>query len=75
MNALEEQIHNIIDFSEFDDLPDEQKSYIRKFMREQKINDYWSIVTKYDKYIPEVFRKILITAIRVMVASYQKDYK
>ena len=75
MTTLDEKVRDIIDFSDYEDLPDEQRALVKKYMREQKINDYWTIITKYDKYIPQVFKKVLITALTVMVSSYQKDYK
>lgn len=74
MSALEEKITKILSDSDFDELDKEMQHRINKYRREQKILDYWTILNRYPDDTTKTYKEKLKGALRVIVASFEKDY-
>ena len=57
MTTLEEKVRDILDGSDFNDLPFEERKRIRKYMDEQQILTIWQTLLRDKHLITDAWRK------------------
>lgn len=73
--TLKEKITDILENSDFNSLPYEERKKIAKYNREQQILTMWQILENYKEYTCPHFRKKLSKWLEDCVASYRRDVK
>lgn len=73
MTTLEEKVNDIIENSDFNDLPYGERIEIRKYTREQQILTLWQVLRKYEDLTTEAWRKKIRAWLKNCVETYQKE--
>ena len=71
--TLSEKVIDIIENSDFNSLPLEERKKIIKYNKEQQIITIWQILNNYKEYTSPYFRKKLSKWLENCVASYRKE--
>jgi hypothetical protein len=74
MTTLEEKINLIIDHSDFNDLPFEERKRICKYLTEQQILTLWQTLKKYPDLTTEAWRKKQRAWLKNCVETYDHEY-
>lgn len=74
MTTFEEKVMNIIENSDFNSLPLEEREKIIKYNREQQITTLWQILNGNKSNTTETYRKWVRKWLADCVESYRKDY-
>lgn len=57
MTTLEEKVIEIIDFSDFDELPKDERERIGEYMARQQILTLWQVLTRHEDLTTKAWRK------------------
>lgn len=71
--SLQEKVIDIIQNSDFNSLPPEERKKIAKYNKEQQILTLWQVLNNYKEYTSPIFRKRLSKWLENCVASYRKE--
>lgn len=74
-DSLWEKVNHILDESDFNELPYEERRRIGKYRKEQQILDIVQMIKKDKEYTTEAWRKKQISWLENCVSSYYSDYK
>lgn len=75
MTSLEEKVHEILDNSDFNDLPEEERIRIVKYMREQQILTLYQTLIGYKELTNETWRRKQRAWLDLCVNEYRKEYE
>lgn len=73
MTNLRKKVIDIIDNSDFNSLPLEERNKIIKYCKEQQILTLWQVLNKYKEYTSPWFRKKLSKWLENCVTSYIRE--
>ena len=71
--TLKEKAMDIINNSDFNSLPLEERKKIIKYNREQQILTLWQVLNNYEEYMSPCFHKKLSKWLENCVASYRQE--
>ena len=71
--TLSEKVIDIIENSDFNSLPLEERKKIIKYNQEQQILTIWQVLNSYKEYTSPYFRKKLSKWLENCVAEYRKE--
>lgn len=71
--SLQEKVIDILDNSDFNSLPIEERKKIIKYTKEQQILTLWQVLNNYKDYTSPYFRKKLSKWLENCVASYREE--
>ena len=74
MTTFEEQVRAIIEDSDFNDLPYEERKRIGKYMVEQQIITLWQTLHKDKHLTTDAWRKKQMAWLKNCVESYRREY-
>ena len=74
MTTLEEKVRDILDGSDFNDLPFEERKRIRKYMDEQQILTIWQTLLRDKHLITEKKKKKQRQWLANCVEQYRRNY-
>lgn len=72
--SLEERISCIIDDSDFNDLPFEERKRIGKYLKERQILTLWQTLKQYPNLTTEAWRKKQRELLKGCVKAYEREY-
>ena len=75
MTTLEEKVQNILDFSDFNDLPFEERKRICKYTHEQQILTIWQTLNKHKDLTTESWRRKQREWLKGCIESYRREYE
>lgn len=70
--TLSEKVIDIIENSDLDSLPLEERKKIIKYQQEQQILTIWQVLNNYKEYTSPYFRKKLLKWLKNCVTSYRR---
>lgn len=73
--TLNEKVIDILENSDFNTLPLEERKKIIKYNKEQQILTLWQVLNNYKDYTSPYFRKKLSKWLENCVASYREEVK
>lgn len=71
--TLSEKVIDIIENSDFNSLPLEERKKFIKYKQEQQILTLWQVLNNYKEYTSPYFRKKLLKWLENCVAEYRKE--
>lgn len=71
--SLQEKVIDILESSDFNSLPLEERKKIIKYNKEQQILTLWQVLNNYKEYTSPCFRKKLSKWLEKCVTSYITD--
>lgn len=71
--TLSEKVIDILENSDFNSLPLEERKKIIKYNKEQQILTIWQIVNNYKEYTSPHFRKKLLKWLENCIDSYRRE--
>ena len=74
MTTLEEKVTAILEHSDFNDLPYEDRKRIGKYMIEQQILTIWQTISKDKDLTTEAWRKKQRAWLKNCVESYRREW-
>lgn len=74
MTTLEEKVMAIIESSDFNDLPFEERKRICKYLSRMQILTLWQVLNKYEDLVTPAWRKKIRTWLKACVEDHQKEY-
>ncbi len=74
MTTLDEKVMAIIESSDFNDLPFEERKRISKYLSRMQILTLWQVLNKYDDVVTPAWRKKIRTWLKSCVEDHQKEY-
>lgn len=75
MTSLEGKVHDILDNSDFNDLPEVERIRIVKYMREQQILTLYQTLIRYKELTNETWRRKQRAWLDWCVNEYRKEYE
>lgn len=72
MTTLEEKVNEIIDFSDFDELPKDERERIGEYMTRQQILTLWQVLNKYEEQTTKAWRKKIRAWLENCVRTLEK---
>ena len=75
MTTLEEKVQAILDFSDFNDLPFEERKKIGKYMAEQQILTIWQTLLRFPELTNATWKKKQRKWLEDCVNQYRKDHE
>lgn len=74
MTSLEEKVMAIIESSDFNDLPFEERKRIGKYLSRMQILTLWQVLNLYEDVVTPAWRKKIRTWLKACVDAYQNEY-
>lgn len=74
MTTLEEKVRAILDESDFNDLPYEERKRIGKYMHEQRILTIWQTLLNHKEHTTETWRKKQRVWLKDCVETYRRNF-
>ena len=74
MTSLEEKVMAILESSDFNDLPFEERKRISKYLGRMQILTLWQVLNKYDDVVTPAWRKKMRLWLNACVEDYQEEY-
>ena len=74
MTTLEEKVIAIIESSDFNDLPFEERIRISKYLSRMQILTLWQVLNKYDDLVTPAWKKRVRSWLNACVEDHQKEY-
>lgn len=74
MTTLEEKVNDIIENSDFNDLPFEERKRICKYLSQMQILTIWQMLNKDKHLTTDAWRKKQLNWLKSCVESHQREY-
>ena len=74
MTTLTEKVNNIIENSDFNDLPFEERKRICKYLSRMQILTIWQMLNKDKHLTTDAWRKKQLNWLKICVESHQREY-
>lgn len=74
MTSLEEKVMAIIESSDFNDLPFEERKRISKYLSRMQILTLWQVLNKYGDVVTPAWRKKMRSWLNACVEDHQAEY-
>ena len=74
MTTLEEKVMAIIESSDFNDLPFEERKRISKYLSRMQILTLWQVLNKYSDVVTPAWKKKVRAWLTACVEDHQKEY-
>lgn len=74
MTTLEEKVMAIIESSDFNDLPFEERKKICKYLSRMQILTLWQVLNKYNDFVTPAWKKKMRAWLKSCVEDHQNEY-
>lgn len=74
MTSLDEKVMAIIESSDFNDLPYEERERISKYLSRMQILTLWQVLNKYEDLVTPAWKKKVRAWLKACVEDHQKEY-
>lgn len=74
MTTLEEKVMAIIESSDFNDLPFEERKKICKYLSRMQILTLWQVLNKYNDLVTPAWKKKMRSWLKSCVEDHQNEY-